>query len=282
VTVSAQSEIEAHPIPSVVYHYTTQSAALEGILQSGHIRLSSLGKTNDPRESKEWGFPTSFSGVIDHDRMMAIYQDLASEANKMRSQEWWVLCVGCNDPTLVEPQTNERDRTHFMRGYARARMWAHYAQSHRGVCLEFDGVSLHDSISLASSSHALMSGPVIYRDEFERTGTRDRDLSFQFDYSKLSVGDVSQNVRAHIRANYRHYFLEKSPEWSSEHEYRWLLNKSGDGIEVDISSSLRSVIAGVDFSEVYAPSLRALCKRFSARMDRMNWFNRKPSRGEWK
>ena len=53
------------PIPEELFHYTTRVAALEYILPTQRIRLGLLGKTNDPREMKDWGFLVMSDGSGD-------------------------------------------------------------------------------------------------------------------------------------------------------------------------------------------------------------------------
>jgi len=43
-------------IPEKVYHYTKKETALETILFTQKLKLSQLGLTNDPYETKNWGF----------------------------------------------------------------------------------------------------------------------------------------------------------------------------------------------------------------------------------
>ena len=125
-------------IPKQLFHYTTREAALEYILPTRRIRLGLVGTTNDPREVKEWspvmlntpewhedGVPADLSLTC---RAIRLIQD---EANRIRREEWKVLCLTRHQPDLTSAP--------FPSGYCRPGNWAHYAENHSGVCLIFDG-----------------------------------------------------------------------------------------------------------------------------------------------
>lgn len=264
-------------VPKRIYHYTTKAIALEHILPTKKIRIGSLGSTNDPRETKDWGFPVHFRG----DSSFEVVHKVQITANRIRRNEWWGLCTCQDDPDLVEPGPDHFDTTHFKYGYARARMWAQYAENHRGVCLELDGTALHEAIVRAVGEKPLFYGAINYVDEWDFSNLRERGDAFQFLYEPLSAMGLEDGVRDHIRRHYRHFMLEKSLDWKTETEFRWLVNSDSGPFLVDISDALRSVIVGVDFPSVYGPSLWHLCEGTGTRVERMYWQNRTPGKSAW-
>ena len=191
-----------------------------------------------------------------------------------------MLCLSRDDPDLVIPTTNQLDFTHFKYGCARARMWALYAQNHRGVCLEFDGDALEETVEREVGDRGIVfSGDVRYVDEWDFKNLKARGEAFQFAFEKLLGNNTA--MRDHIKQHYQHYFLEKSLDWVSECEYRWLVHSSAGPFFVDIREALSGVIAGVDVPDVYHPSLAKLCRDLNTRLEKMSWNNRVPSKGEW-
>lgn len=269
-------------IPKRIYHYTSRATALEHILPTKKIRIGSLGLTNDPRETKEWGFqflpiPVEANPALDFNLLTQIQQ----MANRIRRDEWWALCATLDDPDLVEPHINQPDLTHFKYGHARGRMWAQYADNHKGVCLVFDGPALHTAILSAVRDDPVYFGPVEYANEFEIQRLKKRLVALQLDYCRLRDYGVEAGVRAHIQSKFEDFFLEKSRDWEGEKEFRWLVNGQSGPYFVDIAMALRTVIAGVDFPIVYGPALWCLCGEINVRTEKMYWNNRIPGKQIW-
>lgn len=273
-------------IPAHVYHYTTRSAALELILPSRSIRIGSLGETNDPRETKDWGFgykPIPVIAGTDSEFAFDLHAStkIQSSANRIRRKEWWTFCTSVDALELLPEGPDLPDLNQFRYGYARARLWAQYAENHKGVCLVFDGPLLDEAIRAAKAEAHLFSGRVTYSDEWDRNAHRNRYYALELDYDQVLEGDLDDNLREHIRQNFQPILLEKAKDWESEQEFRWLLNGTKGPYMVDIANAISSVIVGVDFPSVYGPSLRQLCDSLNIRLEKMHWANRVPIKQEW-
>jgi hypothetical protein len=130
-------------IPQYVCHYTKLETALEHILPEKRLKLSPLGKTNDPRESKPWNLLLPFTiGIQGEERKKqgALVTRALDEIRRVMKEDWKVLYF-----TMDHSYTDEFDipRTYTILGYDRPRMWAQYAENHRGVCIQFDGDKLN-------------------------------------------------------------------------------------------------------------------------------------------
>jgi len=194
-------------IPTEVCHYTRMDIALEKILLDRKIRLGSLAATNDPRESKqqyfwydEWN---NISGVV----------ALMDKAEQKLLKEWKVFCASChNKPSLalidgkIEPNQS---------GLGHSRMWAQYAENHKGVCLLFDGKILDENI----------------REEFKDENCAVRCGFVKYDYSRstdwIQADDLefknyerTERIKQSLIKHYKENFLVKSTEWKSEHEFQ--------------------------------------------------------------
>src|SRR5262245_20057369 len=130
-------------IPVELCHYTAREKALEKILESKKIRLGQFAFTNDPRESKEWIAPTatwSNETIFEH-------VDYQYEVNRIRKEEWLVLCMAChNNPNLNFYGNITEEYDHIKYGFSHSRMWSQYADNYQGVCFVFDGRKLDKEI----------------------------------------------------------------------------------------------------------------------------------------
>jgi hypothetical protein len=96
-------------------------------------------------------------------------------------------------------------------------MWSHYADHHRGICLEFR-TDVKDSIFR-------MAQPVTYGEEFPHL-------------------DLLRLVQDENFREATPWMLTKSPCWSYEHEWRILDFENGRGIRVFPPACLSTVILG--------------------------------------
>lgn len=244
-------------IPERVYHYTTMRTALDHILPSHSLKLGSLGDTNDPRETKGWSMPILFvSGELPQPdnsregsrRYFEAMDQILSVPNRIRREEWWVVCLTCDDDKIHGPSR---------KGYARPRMWAQYADNHRGICLEIDGLALHQAVLSASNHNPIFHGKVTYIDEEYATQDRERlsrGEAFTLDYTKLSASGFDDAVRGHIRKYHRHYLFG---------EVRGLEQR--DGVSLAHQCAGRTLLRG------YQPSA-SICNRWSRFSTRL-WSN---------
>jgi hypothetical protein len=84
-----------------------------------------------------------------------------------------------------------------------------------------------------------------------------------------------ERKRKSLLKHYNDNFLYKSPDWKIEHEFRWLVHSQDTSeIYVSIEKAIKAVIVGVDFHEVYMPSLNPLCNKLKIPPAyRINWIN---------
>jgi hypothetical protein len=102
-------------------------------------------------------------------------------------------------------------------------MWSHYADHHRGICLEFR-TNIEDSIFR-------MAQPVLYRDEYP-----------QLDLRKLVEDEDFREATP--------WMLTKSSSWSYEREWRILDFENGPGVQIFPPACLSAVILGCCIPEI--------------------------------
>lgn len=269
-------------IPKEVFHYTKGSIALENILFDKKIKVGQFKYTNDPKESKEHRFVNFVSspgeGLDASGREFAeLVRKLEKVGTKIKLNEWKVLCVSKNHPDLNPTRVSLiGDSGLLLYGNCRPRMWAYYAEKHTGVCLKFNGDKLDEQITRTLSDKnkkcEIRYGDVEYDDEkvFDTTSPM---ISLD-GISKLKDVELEALLRAYFIKNYKEVFLTKSTDWESEYEFRWLVHNQDDTNEfVPIDNVLETVFVGVDFPEVYYPSLFKCCKDLGVPARRIVWDN---------
>ncbi len=153
-------------------------------------------------------------------------------------------------------------------------MWAQYAENHSGVCLIFDGPKLNDNLEkVFKTPCTIYRGFVRYN--YEKS-TRQCLPNLQgYDHH-----EVTERIRESFQKFYEENFLFKSPEWKTEHEYRWLVHCPEDLSDPDdlseflfvpIDGAIKAVIVGTGFPEVYKPSLEFLCTQLAIPGGKITW-----------
>ena len=251
-----------------IYHYTTRELALTRILVQRRLKVSTFSSTNDPRESKDWEFDLSWRGergppnIESHAEMKRTATDRAKRTVKL-------LCMSSDDGVAVEKDPLDM----FARGFARPRVWAQYAENHKGVCLVFVREALHRTIVDQLGAHAeIYHGSVDYSND-----ESDREGAFSLDRDQIDEVGLASVLSDHIRNFHKHLFFTKAGDWSTEFEYRWVVDSpSVDPEFVSFGDALVAVVVGADFHEVYDASLRPLCKTNGATFARLYWRNGHP------
>jgi hypothetical protein len=238
-----------------VYHYTKASTALEFILDSMTLRLSTLPDTNDPTEGHEWGFV-----LVGNDPAGSALDTFKSVAEAMRVGHK-LVCFSRDVPGMEQAEDYFTPSDAIAtRGYARDRMWAQYADGHRGVCLFFDREILEENFKTALSSKGfLRAAPVTYTNWSEEL-YKAREIVLK---DMEHIGS-KEYLRQH-REKYADelYFLKRT-DWASEWEYRLLLLANDPSVPhefIPIRRALAGICVGHRFSAGYRPSIAAVCDR---------------------
>jgi hypothetical protein len=274
-----------HPynvIPEEVFHYTKKDIGLEKILFEKKMKFGQLGFTNDPRETKErlFGFLSS-RDYKDNQKNIADW--IRREAIRIIQQEWKVACFSSHHPKLKPPRVSILDKHEvlnpndgsslyanpFMAGGYRPRMWAQYAENHRGICLKFNGKKLNDRIQQElGQKYKIFYGEVDYSNE----GLLER---FHVELSEfLETDSPSQLLREYMIDNYEQLFFRKAKDRETEYEFRWVIYGENNSAEfVSVDGIVEEVLVGIDFPKAYEPSLIAVCKELDIPAGRMVWIN---------
>lgn len=193
---------------SLLYHYTSLESACK-ILESNSLRLSNLLNVNDPLEFRR---PKGFGFNGDDENISKIMTELNQSLTE-RENTTRLLCFCQDFFCSKEDWNNEKSQNKaanlLHKGWARNRMWAQYANNHKGVCLVFD------------------------KDEFTKAFEKSRDKkpaikilnSKKIDYTNY-LGELQSELTDEINVknksnDFSHYFLD-------EERFKYLFVKCED------------------------------------------------------
>lgn len=260
-------------IPNEVCHFTSKITAIKKILK--HRTILFITSTNDPKETKERLFYFDELGAKNKydPKGVIIPLDLSpkiKERFRKLISECKIFCVSCNNDLMSLVKGENPIELHYS-GIGRSSMWAHYAKNHSGVCLLFDGKKLDKNIKeeFDGGDYVVRHGLVIY--DFERTFAPTK--VYDLEYANF---DESERIRRSLIKHYKNNFLFKSPDWKTEHEFRWLIfNRTDSETKVSIENALKAVVVGAEY-KFHFSSLKVLCKSLKVPIGKMNWIDGYP------
>ena len=216
----------------LVYHYTLASTAIELILHDMSMRLSQLRDTNDPGEEAS---PVVCLGSPP--------EGLSSDIDRMMERRT-LACFSRDDPGTVY-----HGNTPLVgHGYARDRMWAQYAGSHRGVCLFFDRATLESSFGEQMVNRGIvLADNVSYRDE----GAAEVVVISRPEFERFGRTEFLKQWAQGAT------FVKRS-DWRAEQEYRLLFIPDGSQAPrpsevISIRGALAAICVGHRFPKGLLP-----------------------------
>jgi hypothetical protein len=213
---------------SKIYHYTTLKNALEYILPKKQLRTNSLHNMNDPKENQLWSFGGGGMGINE------LYPDVYSLENHIDLQyklgdeiksSCQILCFVNDNP---------------QKGILNEMMWAHYADNHRGICLEIDSEKFIQENEEQLMEYAFE--PVTYGAHAQLIFWGNRNLG------------KDDNIKSFVKKEYKQLFLRKSIYWEHENEKRLLIFNALQKY-LSIKESLVGVYMGLSMPYSYRPSM---------------------------
>ncbi len=258
-----------------LFHYTKLSVAIESILPTKKLKLSFLKDTNDPIENKFKFFNLSYEpGPGDEagprDSMNKILKEAKPIINKILLSESRVLCFCSNKkPTLILNDNNTVvDKHNCLEGWNKSRMWSQYGENHCGICLVFSKDGLEKGLKTKQhKKFNYKSGHVQY---FQKCRIPWETITLNGDRAKTE--GVEQYSRNHVIENSEEFFYRKHIDYRDEAEYRAVVFDPDGKLEyLDISSSIKGVIAGCETSEVYFPLIDQLSEQLEIEARHVYW-----------
>ena len=238
-----------------LYHYTTAKIAYDYILNDRQLKISQYTKTNDPKETKNWHFHVGTNkedGIknLSHKEMDKLSEKLGYRLKSAAN----VLCFS-KDRKL----TGEHLRDIYNRGYCKPRMWAHYGDNHKGVCLIFGKEDSTKRIKLAFfPKRMIVQGHVHY---VNRSVVGNIFTSpYGIFYDRLEEVGFEQYIVDHLYTHHKRLFFEKAEDWSSEDEYRWVLfGREEKDLFLNYGESLKGIVFGNNCHERDISRTTSMC-----------------------
>lgn len=227
-----------------LFHYTTYSAAL-GILLSQQMRLGPLVNKNDPLEFEnhrdDGRVICNNPSDEDHDIIVNDYVNAVEE--KERSVRFASFAM---DMPFYNPPKDSQENCYnnLSKGWARSRMWAQYADNHKGVCLIFDKESLVKS----------------FENAFDLCETYCKEVTYTNNLYPLQES-LKQDCKTLLASEQIDFLFQKCQDFRDEQEFRLLLinknlKKNDELVSFSISDSLCGVIPGARFPKENKISLK--------------------------
>jgi hypothetical protein len=239
------------PTGGGIDHYTKASTALECILHSMTIRLGPVADTNDPWEGRR----LTSGSLNKHAERVSEIGGALEQINRVLGAVR-VACF-CKDNEGAEPDKRSTLFAMSSLGWARDRMWAQYADGHRGLCLVFDRAKLVKSAQEALAERgAVIAEDVAYDDAASGGPTIDFD-----EVIDLGPQPYAETYRTRF---VRDRYFTKRLDGQGEHEFRIaLLGNDGqsDPVFSPIKGTLVAIVLGDRFSDAYRPCIQAICTR---------------------
>jgi Protein of unknown function (DUF2971) len=253
-----------------VYRYRPVCRFLEEI-KSRRLYMSTFSKLNDPKES---GLLHLNLWTRRRDTKLPMLDEISRSATEFAKAHAKALCVTLDHGSAVGAGNLEAT---WGRGFAHPRMWAQYADNHRGACLIFDRAALHRAIkpSVPADSH-FWHGCVHYKNP-SRIPVAALGQPEMLDYDRVNDAGFERAIFEHISVHRELFFFQKALDWRDELEYRWIIwDNKHSGHCVDFGDALKGVVVGSDYDVTNYNELRNVCAKHRILVRRMNWHNGAP------
>lgn len=264
-------ELNAPEGQALLYHYTSANSALRGILPTGTLHLNSYRSMRDPLEYHELARLLRYRGD-QSDRPGRLPLEEAQETLGDLRNQMRILSMTRDEAEGYEEPTVKT----FGRGYARPRMWEHYGDEHRGVCLAFDRAAFVDGV---------------FRDSLrELGGTNIGDVEYTAGgfvaHSARVLPDIPDNAEAtrhlweHLETHNAAFWFLKLLDWETEYEFRLIVfpqdESRDEPIAASFGSSLKAIIVGAKFDPRRIPEALNFGITFSVPVVRLDWSSGRP------
>lgn len=203
--------VRDHGITKLYNFRPAQLDCLEDTLRENHIHCSNPENFNDPWDCKPYFDPSSVDDPVHREQWIEFFKehafamllpDLQAEMLRDLGPSWYentTFLRQCVEKTRKAVLTNNaaKFRVFYLAPAATSLlMWAHYADKHKGLCLEFD----------ATKEKLWQARRVVYLDKLPHL-----------------TADLMTNPEMLLERS----LLTKSTEWSYEEEYR-ILGRDAD------------------------------------------------------
>jgi hypothetical protein len=221
-----------------LYHFTKFTSLLEDILPNQRLLMNYIINSNDPWENQLFSFDPKWKS--DSNPRFFNYLDLQSRLHeKIRLSS-----------RVISFSTSKVTKRFSNPGYNLSRMWAQYADNHKGICIIVD----KEEFIKENIKNFDFRGKVKYQSEIN-TPILDESYINPSGYKDLDLKKIISKFHKEI-------FFTKLSDWKGENEYR-IINYRNPSIEYcSINKSLYGIIMGIETSPFLTPCIVNLTKLF--------------------
>lgn len=240
-----------------LFHYTKKGIAIENILPQKRLRGSSLLNFSDFRE----GIVPRVVGTWWGDEDKSKNMDIINYNTHILKSQSKVFCFCSNSQYIEDIKATayfnpniRQDYYNFypVFGFHKSRMWDYYAEGYSGTCLVFDKRQICETLKGSNLYYKKASEIEYYKDYF----------------SRINANDLGNNVEDEALALLKNLIFIEDYDYRDENEFRILMIPKSDDSDVlengflDISNSLKGIILGHNFPEIYIDLVKKLMSGF--------------------
>lgn len=263
-----------------LYHYTPANTVIQHILKNKQFKLGKYINTNDPKETKTWQF--SIGTNENRDLSGYLLEELSEKFSYALKHKTNLGCFSQD-----EALTGDHTRDIYARGFGKSKMWAQYADNHRGVCLILEKAAIRKAAvdQFENDRFRLYGGSMVYKDRFITEGNNPAG-GFVVDADYLETLGFDEYVKAHVKTHHKTLFFEKVTDWSKENEFRVVVfGEKEEELFLNIDGAVAGVLFGTDCTEENITRIVAECDAEKTQFEQIAWKNSTPwyslSRQEW-
>lgn len=193
--------------------------------------------------------PTTFNDPFDSP-LLELLESNSSDINRLLYQAYKeCLKVACFTDNIKQPYQlnsnlpeirNEKKRANCKEEFLNSLMWAHYADSHKGICIKYR-----------------------FDNFVTKVGCTDKNVVAYFYDIEYYDGDVEKIKKDDRTISFKKAFFYKGKQWEYENELRFLyydVNGKGDYATIDVPDSIEAIYFGLKCSEKDEKAIRKIMK----------------------
>ena len=249
---------------------------IEYILETQKLKYSKLQDTNDPYEFYKHN-PTAI-GSKSSDVNKAL--ETGIKMIQLLKNNCRLACFSIDNIDNIRKiylklgiTNQDQNVFHFYKGYSKCRMWAQYAERHRGICIVFNRLVLNKEIknylnnTYTTSPKFFIADKITYDDNLN-----DVRNAYIIDTDK----DKIKNEIDKVRNNLNPYFYKKIRDFEHEQEYRIVFySKDISRDEIILvpfsKQAIEVIIIGTKFPRVYNKTVLNLSKKLDCKCYKIDW-----------
>jgi Protein of unknown function (DUF2971) len=226
-------------LPQHVFRYMG-SGGLDATIDTKTLRMNAWSNMNDPREAKQWESTGTLTAIPPYTKAL-----MEQRLDDILRRSARLLSLILDRDRTADAEADSL----FHRGWAKAPMWAHYADSHQGVCLILD----FPAVCEALDDHPVRTGRY---PNWGRIHYVDRPIRLDITGSFGDQAALDQELYTFLEGRYEmsNLHMKKNTDWANETELRLaVIDRDLEAHEFDtpIYLPLGNRIAAIIFGDAY-------------------------------